>query len=76
MTFKTDSKRSWRLEPLSERTKRFAWQLYPSTISTFERSVIRQRVRTVLKRAAESGKQLGRAKIDPLRASTLRTGSY
>ena len=31
----------------------------------FERSMIRQRVRAGLKRAVESGKQLGRPKIDP-----------
>jgi DNA invertase Pin-like site-specific DNA recombinase len=31
----------------------------------FERSMIRQRVRARLKRAVESGKQLGRPKIDP-----------
>lgn len=31
----------------------------------FERSMIRQRVRAGLKRAVESGKQLGRRKIDP-----------
>jgi DNA invertase Pin-like site-specific DNA recombinase len=38
----------------------------------FERSMIRQRVRAGLKRAVESGKQLGRPKIEPAKEKRIK----
>ena len=45
-------------------TGRLMFQI-TGAFAEFERSMIRQRVRAGLKRAVESGKQLGRPKIDP-----------
>jgi DNA invertase Pin-like site-specific DNA recombinase len=45
-------------------TGRLMFQI-TAAFAEFERSMIRQRVRAGLKRAVESGKQLGRPKIDP-----------
>jgi DNA invertase Pin-like site-specific DNA recombinase len=52
-------------------TGRLMFQI-TGAFAEFERSMIRQRVRAGLKRAVESGKQLGRPKIDPAMENRIK----
>ncbi|MGC1353596.1 MAG: recombinase family protein [Xanthobacteraceae bacterium] len=58
------SERALILAPQGPPAGRLMFQI-TGAFAEFERSMIRQRVRAGLKRAVESGKQLGRPKIDP-----------
>jgi DNA invertase Pin-like site-specific DNA recombinase len=58
------SERALILAPQGPPAGRLMFQI-TGAFAEFERGMIRQRVRAGLKRAVESGKQLGRPKIDP-----------